>query len=162
MTIQGKLQYEAEVHGGGGLDLVKLARESASRRPKPCAFLKNASGISPVRRSLFALVVRKQTAIEIRFPLRNPPVRTVILAIAQGFSTRLVCRRSSSPPPSTNMVLTPQIESVPRYACACCCTLSRVSTTVRFGVHLQYQYSVQLRVRYDGLALYVSKDLSSF
>ena len=29
-----------EVHGGGGLELVKPAREPASSRPKPCAFLK--------------------------------------------------------------------------------------------------------------------------
>ena len=33
------LKY-AEVHGGGGLKLVKPAREPPSRRPKPCASLK--------------------------------------------------------------------------------------------------------------------------
>ena len=52
-----------EVHGGGGLELAKLARESVSSRPKPCASLENAPRILPVCRSLLALknlVIRDQ------------------------------------------------------------------------------------------------------
>ena len=32
--------HDSEVHGGGGLELVKPAREPASSRPKSCASLK--------------------------------------------------------------------------------------------------------------------------
>ena len=42
---------------------MKPAREPASSRPKPCASLKNAPRILPVRRSLLALVARKQTVL---------------------------------------------------------------------------------------------------
>ena len=35
-----KENLNTEVHGGGGLELVKPVRESASSRPKPCASLK--------------------------------------------------------------------------------------------------------------------------
>ena len=37
---RNKENRNTEVHGGGGLELVKPAREPASSRPKPCAFLK--------------------------------------------------------------------------------------------------------------------------
>ena len=47
----------------GGLELVKPALESASSRPKPCASLKNAPEILPVRHFLLALVGRKQTVV---------------------------------------------------------------------------------------------------
>ena len=36
-----------EVHGGGGLELAKPAREPASSRPKPCASLKKPHGSCP-------------------------------------------------------------------------------------------------------------------
>ena len=36
-----------EVHGGGGLELVKPAREPASSRPKPCASLKKPHEFCP-------------------------------------------------------------------------------------------------------------------
>ena len=39
-NIKQKKNWNTEVHGGGGLELVKPARESASSRPKPCASLK--------------------------------------------------------------------------------------------------------------------------
>ena len=38
---RNKKNWNTEVHGGGGLELVKSAREPASSRPKPCASLKN-------------------------------------------------------------------------------------------------------------------------
>ena len=37
---RNKESGDTEVHGGGGLELVKPAREPASSRPKPCASLK--------------------------------------------------------------------------------------------------------------------------
>ena len=40
LYIKKKEKGNTEVHVGGGLELVKPAREPASRRPKPCAFLK--------------------------------------------------------------------------------------------------------------------------
>ena len=58
-----KENWNTEVHGGGDLDLVKSAREQASRRPKPCASLKNVPRISHVGRSLLALVGRKQNMV---------------------------------------------------------------------------------------------------
>ena len=39
-SYKGKENGNTEVHGGEGLELVKLAREPASSRPKPCASLK--------------------------------------------------------------------------------------------------------------------------
>ena len=52
-----------EVHGGGGLELVKPACEPGCSHPSPCASLKNATEILPVRRPLLALVGRKQTVV---------------------------------------------------------------------------------------------------
>ena len=39
-SYKNKKNRNTEVHGGGGLELVKLAREPASNRSKPCASLK--------------------------------------------------------------------------------------------------------------------------
>ena len=39
-SYRNKENWNTEVHGGGGLELVKPAREPASSRPKPCAPLK--------------------------------------------------------------------------------------------------------------------------
>ena len=50
---QGDISYKnkengiTEVHGGGGLGLVKPAREPASSRPKPCASCKNPHEACP-------------------------------------------------------------------------------------------------------------------
>ena len=49
-SCRSKENRNTEVHGGGGLELMKPARELASSRPKPCASLKNAPGILPIRR----------------------------------------------------------------------------------------------------------------
>ena len=88
---------------------MKPTREPASSRPTPCASLKNAPRIVPVRRSLSALVGRKQTWSDISFFLRNLPVRAFDSG-AQGFSTLLTRRPSSCPPPSLNLVRTHLIE----------------------------------------------------
>ena len=55
-----KKKCNTEVHGGGGLELGKPARKPASSRPKPCASLRKAPLIMPVRRFLFTLGGRKQ------------------------------------------------------------------------------------------------------
>ena len=39
-SYRNKTKWNTEVHGGGGLELVKPARKPASSRPKPCASLK--------------------------------------------------------------------------------------------------------------------------
>ena len=52
---------------------MKLARDPASGRPMPCAFLKNAPGILPVRRSSLTLVGRKQTMARYQIRPQNPP-----------------------------------------------------------------------------------------
>ena len=78
-------------------------------RPKPCASLKNAPGILPVRRSLLALEGRKQVVVRYHLSLRKLMVRAFD-SCAQGFSTPLVRRRSSCLPPSPNLVLTHSIE----------------------------------------------------
>ena len=62
-----------EVHGGGGLELEKPAREPASSRPKPCPSPKNTPGILPVCRSLLALVGRKQTVVRDQFSRPKSP-----------------------------------------------------------------------------------------
>ena len=42
--MQKEGNWNTEVHGGGGLELVKPAREPAPSRPKPCASLKKRPG----------------------------------------------------------------------------------------------------------------------
>ena len=58
---------------GGGLELLKPACEPASSRLKPCVSLKTAAGILPVRRSLLALVGRKQAVVRDRRSPHKPP-----------------------------------------------------------------------------------------
>ena len=48
ILYRNKENRNTEVHGGGGLELVKPAREPASSRPKPCAFLKKPHESCPV------------------------------------------------------------------------------------------------------------------
>ena len=78
-SYKNKENWNTEVHGGGGLELVKPACESASSRPKPCASLKKPHESCP-----FAA----------------PCAR------AQGFSPPLARQRSNCPPPSPNLVRT--------------------------------------------------------
>ena len=62
-----------EVHGGGGLELVKPAREPASSRPKPCASLKKPHESYPFA----APCGRGQTSA---FPSETSRFKPVILA----------------------------------------------------------------------------------
>ena len=73
MACRNMLNYNTEVHGGGGLELAKATREPTSNRPKPCASLKNTPHTLPVRLSLFALVGRKQTVARDQLPPQKPP-----------------------------------------------------------------------------------------
>ena len=60
---------------------MKPAHEPASSRPKPCASLKNAPRILPVRRSLLAIVGRKQTVVRGQlFPQKPSRFAPLILA----------------------------------------------------------------------------------
>ena len=60
-----KENCNTEAHGGGGVELVKPERQPASGGPNPCASVKNASGIYPVRRSLLLVIVRgKQIVVK--------------------------------------------------------------------------------------------------
>ena len=90
---------------------MKPGREPASSRPKPCESLTNAPRSLPVRRSLMALVRRKQTLARGQFSPRNLPVRAFD-SRTQGFSTPLARERSSFPPPSSNLLLSRLLEHV--------------------------------------------------
>ena len=65
-------KINTEVHGSGGLELVKPARERASSRPKPCESLKSPTNL--VRSPLpVTLVGRKQTVVRNRLCPQKPP-----------------------------------------------------------------------------------------
>ena len=96
---------------------MKPAREPVSSRPKPCAPLKKAPRILPVRRSIWP---------KISFSLRNLPVRAFD-SRAQGFSPPLARQRSSCPPPSPNLVHTHRIENYQALRDSAPC-LSRAAT----------------------------------
>ena len=64
--------YSHEVHGSGGLELVKLARELASRHSAVC-IPKDAPVILPVRHSLWTLVGTKQILVRDQFYPQKPP-----------------------------------------------------------------------------------------
>ena len=70
---RNKENCNTEIHGGGGLELVKSARESASSRPKFCVSLKNAPEVLPVRRSFLNLIRRKQIVIIDQLSPQKPP-----------------------------------------------------------------------------------------
>ena len=72
-SCRNKENCNTEVDGGGGLELVKLAREPASRRSKSGAFLKNGPKVLPVRRSLLVLVGRKSTVARDQLFPQKPP-----------------------------------------------------------------------------------------
>ena len=65
----------------GGLESLKLAREPASSRSKPCVSLKNDPKILPVRRCSLAFVGRKQIVVrEVSF---SPKISRFVSADAQ-------------------------------------------------------------------------------
>ena len=84
-------------------------REAVSSCPKPCASLKKASRILPVRRSLWPSYEEKLPWSDIRFSIRNLPVHAFD-SRAQGFSPLLARRRSSFPLPLPNLAHTHAIE----------------------------------------------------
>ena len=101
---------------------MKLAREPASSRPKPCTSQKSAPR-THARSLLFVGSRRKKTdRSQTSYFLfeTNSPVRAFD-SRAQGLSTPLARRRSSYPPPTPNLVFIHPTEgtSVHRYACAC-------------------------------------------
>ena len=101
-SYKNKENYNTEIHGGGGLDLVKPAREPASSRPKLCVSGENAPEILPVGRSLLALAGRIRPCQRSYFSSETP-VRAFD-SRAQGFNILLARRRSSFPLSSQNLV----------------------------------------------------------
>ena len=104
---------------------MKPAREPASSRPKPCAPLKKPTNLA---RSPLLVGPRreKKTWSDISFFLRNLPIRAFD-SRAQGFSTRLARRRSSCPPPSTNLVRIHPVEEHHQTLCDSAPCLSRAA-----------------------------------
>ena len=99
---KNKENRNTEVHGGGGLDLVRPGREPASSRPKPCASLKNSHKSCP-----FAAPFAKRKMTVVRhqlFPQKPPGSR--LRFSRTGVSPPLARRRSSFPPPSAKLVRT--------------------------------------------------------
>ena len=93
-----KENSNTEVHCGGGLEPVKLACDRASSRLKPCASLENSQRILSVRRSLFALVGRKQTMVRDHIYPKQSLVRA-LGSRAQVLSTPHARQQSSCPRP---------------------------------------------------------------
>ena len=81
---RNKKSCSTEVHDGGGLELVKLACEPTSSRPKPCASLKNAPGISPVPRSFLALVGRNPAVVRDQLSPQKTPFASFIITHKKG------------------------------------------------------------------------------
>ena len=77
---------------------MKPAREPASSRPKALCILEKAPRILPVRRSLLALVGRKQTWSDISFSLRNLTARVFLYF---GLATWIQPSHPASPHPSS-------------------------------------------------------------
>ena len=88
---------------------MKLACDRASSRPKPCASLENSQRILSVRRSLFALVGRKQTMVRDHIYPKKSLVRA-FGSRAQVLSTPQARQRSSCPRPQPNLVLNRPVE----------------------------------------------------
>ena len=84
---------------------MKPAREPASSRPKPCAFLKKPHESCPFAAPCGPRRKKNDRWSEISFSLRNLPVQACD-SRAQGFSPPLARQRSSCPPPSPNLVRT--------------------------------------------------------
>ena len=100
-------------HPLGGLELVKLARDPASNRPKPSGSLENASKMLPVHRFLLAIVRRKQAVVRGQLSPQKAPASRLWFRYRyrpQGFGTPLARRRSSCPASLPNLVRTDAIE----------------------------------------------------
>ena len=96
---------------------MKPAREPASSRPKPCASLKNALRILPVRRFLLTLVGRKKTEVSTALALTTWGASSWL---ASQFMPLILAHRGSALPwlvddrdvlpPSPNLVRTYPME----------------------------------------------------
>ena len=89
---------------------MKLVREPASSRSKPCASPKKPHESCPFAAPCGPRRKKKRPWSDISFSLRNLPVQACDCR-AQGFSPPLASRRSSCPPPSPNLVRTHPIEN---------------------------------------------------
>ena len=69
---RNKKKWNTEIHGGGGLELVKSAREPAPSRPKPCASLKKPHESCPFAAPC-GLVGRKMTVVRHQLFPQKPP-----------------------------------------------------------------------------------------
>ena len=83
---------------------MKTAREPASSRPKPCAFLKKPHESCPFAAPCGPRRKKNDRGQRSAFPSETSRFKPVILA--QGFSPPLARQRSSCPPPSPNLVRT--------------------------------------------------------
>ena len=77
---RNKENRNTEVHGGGGLELVKPAREPASSRPKPCAFLKKPHESCPFAAPCGPRRKKNDRGQRSAFPSETSRFKPVILA----------------------------------------------------------------------------------
>ena len=79
-VYRNKKKINTEVHGGGGLALVKPTREPASRRPKPCASLKTPHESCPFVAPCGPRRKKNYRGQISAFPLETSRFKPVILA----------------------------------------------------------------------------------
>ena len=80
ILYRNKENWNTEVHGGGGLELVKPAREPASSRPKPCAFLKKPHESCPFAAPCGPRRKKNDRGQRSAFPSETSRFKPVILA----------------------------------------------------------------------------------
>ena len=112
-----------EIHSGGGLTLVKPARESTFNGPKLCASLKKC------RRNL----ARSPLPVSLRRKKTDSGQRSPFTFDTSPFAPLTLAHKGSALPwpvddrtdlhPRRNWCVLTRLRG-PRYACACCCTLS--------------------------------------
>ena len=79
-SYKNKENLNTEVHGGGGLELVKPAREPASSRPKPCASLKKPHKSCPFAAPCGPLRKKNDRGQKSAFPSETSRFALLILA----------------------------------------------------------------------------------
>ena len=125
-----------EVHGGGGLELVKPAREPASSRPKLFASLKKAHESCPFAAPCGPRRKKNDRGrTSAAFHSETSRFKLACDSHAQGFSPPQARRRSSCPPPSPNLVRTHPIEYYQAFRDGAPC-LSRAATLPK-GIKLE-------------------------
>ena len=103
----------SKVHGGGGLELMKLARIQASSRSKPCTSLKNAPPRRPAHLLLLVCSCKKKTdGCQRSALLSGTSGSRYAFSRVQGFSTPLSRRRSRYPSLSPTLTLTRPLDHV--------------------------------------------------